>query len=80
MPSSACPSCEGHGVTSCEACSGTGFRTKVDPETDDTIEHECYECRGKGAIDCGRCGGTGALDATGLLGFEDEEDFNDNML
>ncbi len=65
-----CTECEGTGFVACEHCDGEG---EVD-------ENPCEECGGEGQFTCEDCGGKGG-DEIGAwdLGFESEEDLEDNM-
>ena len=82
MKSSNCPECRGSGSVECRECHGTGHFHFHDEEDEEKMDRDeaCYACNGTGYVDCEECGGRGRQDPHTRLGFDDEEQFRDNML
>lgn len=82
IPMAACPNCDGHGTVQCSTCEGDGnYRTwNEDDERVIREEEPCDRCGGDGFVECGSCGGSGGYNRSQELGFDNDEQFRDNML
>jgi DnaJ-class molecular chaperone len=66
----------------CRKCHGTGHLHFEDEDDEETVDRDeaCYACDGTGYIDCEACSGRGRQDVHSQLGFDNEEQFRDNVL